>query len=118
MSDHKAMKAEALAALTIACMSALDEGTTLASFLALIRAAHALGVTSEEGNTDTVVLAVAVAAEADVSLADLLDTAAITWEEIEAERASGGSSDEDDEEEEDEDEDGDEDDEDEGEEDD
>jgi hypothetical protein len=88
-SDPK--KAEALAALTIACMSALDEKVKLEGFLASLRHAYegnARATTKSKSESDTVILAVTVAHEASVSLADLLDTAAITWEEIERERAN------------------------------
>ena len=81
-------KAEALAALTIACMVALDAGTHLAGFLGALAGVYASDarVGSEEG--DTVVLAVTVAHGAGVSLDDLLDTARLTWEAIVAERAN------------------------------
>lgn len=81
-------KAEALAALTIACMVALDAGTHLTGFLGALAGVYASGarIGSEEG--DTVVLAVTVAHEAGVSLEDLLDIARLTWEAIVAERAN------------------------------
>jgi hypothetical protein len=83
-------KAQALAALTIACMSAIDEGTPRREFFAALERAFRSPNRAGDEAAPTG-LAATVAHEAGVSLESLQETAALVWEAIENERASEAS---------------------------